>query len=186
MREKGTILVSTGHIVEAVLKRLDKMPPETSAKMVAIAESHLAAYHIAVQTGVKIALGTDICSSNPNGTISHSCNGHELVWAVRRVDMSPLGAVEAATVNAPETLGLQATKKGLIKQGWDADSIALDENPLDNIDLFAKPSNIKYVWKMGQQIKSPHESHWTPTAQEVNGWAVVDKHSCDGCHIAGM
>ncbi|KAM0550277.1 hypothetical protein ACHAPJ_008947 [Fusarium lateritium] len=186
MREKGTTLVATRHIIEAGLKRLDKMPPATATKMVAIAERHLAAYRTAVQTGVKIALGTDICSSNPNDTISHGCNGHELVWAVRRAGMSPRGAIEAATINAAETLGPQAPRKGLVQQGWDADLIALDENPLDNIDLFAKPSNIKYVWKMGQQIKSPHESHWTPPAQEINGWAGVDRHSCVGCQIAGL
>ncbi|KAH7161835.1 hypothetical protein EDB81DRAFT_630835, partial [Dactylonectria macrodidyma] len=78
MKETGAILVSTRHIVEAGLHRLDKMPPETSAKMVAVAAKHLNAYRIAVRSGVKIALGTDICSSDPNESISHGNNGHEL------------------------------------------------------------------------------------------------------------
>lgn len=186
MREKGVTLVSTRHIVEAGLSRLDKMPPETSAKMVAIAGKHLDAYRIAVRTGVKIALGTDICSSDPKETISHGNNGHELVWAVKKAGMTPLGAIEAATANSAETLGLQAPKKGIIKEGWDADMIALDENPLENIDVFAKAENIKYVWQGGRQVKSPQASHWPPPISETSGWSVVDKHECVGCQVSGL
>ncbi|KAM0202619.1 hypothetical protein ACHAQI_010790 [Fusarium lateritium] len=183
MREKGVTLVATRHIIEAGLKRLHKMPKETGAKMVAIAGQHLDAYRTAVKVAVKIALGTDICTSTPADTISHGCNGHELVWAVQRAGMTPLGAIEAATINSAETLGPQTPKKGLIKEGWDADLIALSENPLDNIELFAKPENIHHVWQGGKLVKSPRENYWPPVVSEASEWAVVD-YGCVGCRVS--
>jgi imidazolonepropionase-like amidohydrolase len=181
MKERGTTLVSTRHIVEAGLRRLDLMPRETAAKMVMVAEQHLKAYQLAVKIGVKIALGTDIASSNPKEEIAHGRNGSELVWAVKRAGMTPLAAIEAATINGAEALGLQMPKKGLITEGWDADMIALSQNPLKNIELFADAKNIKYVWKSGRLVKSPREGFWPPGLDQLSSWSVVETHDCFGC-----
>jgi len=191
MCEHGTMLVATRHAIEAGLTRLRFMRPEVAAKLVAIAEHHLHGYQTAMRYGVKIALGTDIGNSELGTIMSHGMNGHELVWAVK-VGMSPLAAIEAATANAAETLGLQAPKKGVIREGWDADLIAMDENPLENIQLFRDPRNIKYVWKGGQMVKSSGSVNWpriTSVAEEdegnIDGWSVVDRHECVVCKATG-
>lgn len=162
MAEKGVTLVATRHVVESGLKNLDKLNPPTAKKMVNIAESHLRAYQTAVSKGVKIALGTDIAGSDPKTDTAHGKNGHEVAYAVK-AGLTPLQAIEAGTINSAETLGALAPKKGLIQKGWDADLIALEENPLDNIHLFDSPENIRYVWKGGLLVKSPQGQLLWPT-----------------------
>lgn len=75
--------------------------------------------------------------------------------------MTPLQAIEAATATGPETLGIgfQAPLSGQIKAGYDADFIALEHNPLEDMKLLSKPENIKYVWKGGKLVKSPCYAH---------------------------
>ncbi|UPK95587.1 hypothetical protein LCI18_006522 [Fusarium solani-melongenae] len=162
MAEKGVTLVATRHVIEAGLKNLDKLNPPTAKKMVNIAESHLRAYQTAVRKGVKIALGTDIAASDPTSDTAHGKNGDEVAYAVK-AGLSPLQAIEAGTINSAETLGALAPKKGLIKKGWDADLIAVEENPLDDVHLFSSPANIKYVWKGGLLVKSPQGQLLWPT-----------------------
>ncbi|KAL2209894.1 hypothetical protein CC79DRAFT_1340576 [Sarocladium strictum] len=153
MASKGTALVPTRTVAEANLSDLDSLTPETREKMLKVAKQQKLSYSTAVRHGVKIALGTDIVGVDPFSASRHGRNGHELVYAVD-AGLTPLQAIEAGTINAAETLGRQMPKKGLIKVGWDADLIALDENPLEDIRLFADPDNIKHVWKCGQHLKS--------------------------------
>ena len=61
---------------------------------------------LAVQKGVKIALGTDIF-----GTGLWGRNGEELSLMVD-CGMTPLQAIEMATANGPDTLGPQAPNAG--------------------------------------------------------------------------
>ncbi|RKL15372.1 hypothetical protein BFJ70_g15466 [Fusarium oxysporum] len=162
MVARNVSLVATRKVIEAGLKNLDSLNPPTALKMKNIAAQHAHAYALAIRKGVKIALGTDISGSNPKSGTAHGKNGAELVYAVA-AGLSPLGAIEAGTINSAETLGPQTPKKGLIKVGWDADMIALNENPLDNIHLFANPENIKYVWKGAMLVKSPQgQMLWPP------------------------
>ncbi|UPK93772.1 hypothetical protein LCI18_004707 [Fusarium solani-melongenae] len=161
MVKHGVTFVSTRHVVEANMKQLDTMNPETRDKMIKLEASHRRAYELAVQKGVKIAIGTDLAGSSPRSLTRHGQNGHELVWAVQ-AGLTPLQAIEAATINSAETLGPKTPKKGLIRVGYDADLIALDESPLDNIRLFANADNIKYVWQGGEMLKSPGKPVFYP------------------------
>ena len=56
--------------------------------------------------------------------------------------MTPLEAIEAATANGPDTLGPQAPKSGLLREGYDADVIAFDVNPLDDITVWGDPDRV--------------------------------------------
>ena len=69
--------------------------------------------------------------------------------------MTPLQAIQAATVNGPLTLGPQAPKSGQLKAGFDADILAVSENPLPDIEVLMKPENITHVWKSGKLVKGP-------------------------------
>ncbi|KIL88460.1 hypothetical protein FAVG1_08540 [Fusarium avenaceum] len=153
MAAEGVALVPTRTVIEANLTDLDSLTPETRRKMVDIADRHKEAYATAIRHNVKIALGTDIVGVDPQSASRHGRNGHEVVFAVE-AGLTPLQAIEAGTINGAETLGKQMPKKGLIKVGWDADLIALDENPLEDIRLFADPDNIMNVWKGGLHVKS--------------------------------
>jgi len=71
--------------------------------------------------------------------------------------MTALQAIEAGTANAPEVLGkYRAPKSGQLKEGFDADFIALSANPLEDIKLLAEASsNVTHVWKAGVLVKEP-------------------------------
>ena len=159
MRERGVMLIATRTFFEAGLKAPELWTRESYAKLVATADAHQEAYTMAIAAGVKIALGTDLGMSGVdpspvNRAFGHGKNGQELRYAVD-AGMTPLQAIEAATANAPATLGLQAPLSGQLKAGYDADLIALSQSPLENIDLFADHENITHVWQGGKLLKSP-------------------------------
>ena len=153
MKEKGTYYVATQHIVRTILSDyIDTLPPKIQAKVRTVAAHGQKAYKLAVQHGVKIALGTDILSSDRMSALSHGNNAHELIWAVE-AGMTPLQAIEAATANGPETLGRMAPKSGQLREGFDADFIAVRENPLEDVGVLAVTKNIEGVWKGGSRFK---------------------------------
>lgn len=154
MKEKGAILVPTRHIVESLAASADKLPPQSREKLRRVTELSRSSLKLAVKLGVKIALGTDTLSSDKKHVLAHGKNAMELHWAVA-AGMSTLQAIEMATATPPETLGGQAPKSGQLKAGYDADIIAVSENPLDDIEVLVRQSNITHVWKGGKLYKSP-------------------------------
>lgn len=146
MKEKGAILIATRTVIQSGLDNKDEWPPLQYDKMLKIAGPHKKAYALAVKTGVKIALGTDYLPGN---------NGKELAYAVE-AGMTPLEAIEACTATGPETLGVHlAPRSGQLKEGYDADLIAVSANPLEDVSILAKVENITHVWKGGKLFKSP-------------------------------
>lgn len=98
MKEKNAILVATRQIVEDIIDTLKgKIPEEYYRKAMDINTAHKKAYALAVQSGVRCALGSDTDSGR---------GSRELVFAVE-AGMTPLQAIEASTATAPETLGEQ-------------------------------------------------------------------------------
>ena len=156
MVEKGAILVATRLIIANGLALGEKyMAPYAWEKLKVLAESHWKAMQIAVRKGVKIAIGTDTTGTTPgSGLLRFDRIGKELYYHVE-AGMSELQAIEAATANGPSTLGPQAPKAGVLKKGYDADFIALDKNPLDDIGVLTGPDHVTHVWKGGRCYKSP-------------------------------
>lgn len=161
MKEKDVMLVATITPLESILNNKDKYPPAMYEKTVRIAKMHKAAYKNAVKAGVRCALGSDLFGGI--GTVlSPGLNGYEVALAVEAGGMTPLEAIAAATAHGPGTVGPQAPKSGQIKEGYDADLLGLDKNPLEDIGLFRSPKNIKFVWKGGKLVKAPALDPWAP------------------------
>ena len=76
-------------------------------------------------SGVPIAFGTDA------GVIPHGRNAREFTWMVR-LGMTPLAALQAATVNAARLLGL-GDRLGVVAAGRQADLIAVQGDPLADV-----------------------------------------------------
>lgn len=123
------------------------MPAYAKKKIEMAAAAHSDAISLAVEKGVKIALGTDIWSTGVWGR-----NAEELALLVK-CGMTPLQAIEAATSNGPATLGPQAPNSGQLKEGMDADLICVSGDPTSDISLLADADNVTHVFKGGIRYK---------------------------------
>jgi imidazolonepropionase-like amidohydrolase len=149
MVESGAILVPTRFIVDLLVREgAEQGIPEYAKKKIEMtAESHADGIALAIEKGVKIALGTDIWATGIWGR-----NAEELPLLVA-CGMTPMQAIEAATANGPATLGPQAPNAGLLKQGMDADVICVSGDPSSDVSVLADPSNVTHVFKGGVRYK---------------------------------
>jgi len=93
----------------------------------------------AYATGVRrIAFASDV------GNFPHGENARDLVEYVQR-GIPPRFAIQAATVNAAELLGLSASH-GTIEVGKQADMIALEGSPLEDIEAVLR---VRFVMRAG-------------------------------------
>jgi imidazolonepropionase-like amidohydrolase len=152
MRESGTILVPTRTIVEGMLANKAAVPDYALAKCEAIADMHEQAVTRAYEHGVTIAMGTDIGMTGPDLPNSWGQNGSEPGHLVK-LGLSALEAIEAATASGPLTLGPQAPRSGRLAEGYDADVITLDADPLADISVLADPDHVTAVWTGGRLVK---------------------------------
>jgi len=138
MKKRGTYLVPTLYLEDWILE-YGNLPPFYHQKMldtIAVAKGNI---KHAMQSGVKIALGTDAA------VYPHGLNAHELDVYVNQLGMAPLAALQSATINAADLMGLIA-KTGTLDPGKWADIIAVDKNPLDDVRVL---QNVKFVMKAG-------------------------------------
>jgi imidazolonepropionase-like amidohydrolase len=154
MLETGAVLVPTRFVVECLLAMKEALPDYVDRKVRALAERHQESLELAIRSGVPVVLGTDAFTSGADSAAPWGRNGEELTHLVA-AGMSPLGAIAAATADAPLTLGPQAPRSGLLAEGYDADLIALTADPLLDITVLADRANVSHVWKGGVQVKGP-------------------------------
>ncbi|KID96841.1 amidohydrolase, partial [Metarhizium majus ARSEF 297] len=154
MVKQDAIFVPTQHIVRVLAADyMDQLPEPNKRKLLGLIDKSKESYKLAIRKGVKIALGTDMASSDRKSRLSHGHNANELVYAVE-LGMTPLQAIESATANGPLTLGGLAPLSGQLKEGYDADVIAVKMNPLDDISVLTNPENVTHVWRGGRLFKS--------------------------------
>jgi imidazolonepropionase-like amidohydrolase len=92
--------------------------------------------------GVRIAFGTDA------GVSHHGRNADEFALMVQH-GMSPAEAIQAATVNAADLLGL-ANEVGTLEPGKSADLIAVSGDPLTDVGVLR---NVNFVMARGRVHK---------------------------------
>ena len=63
--------------------------------------------------------------------------------------MTPEQALKTATVNAAEALGME-TRLGALKPGYDADLVAVEGDPLADIDVVIH--RVRWVMKGGEVV----------------------------------
>jgi imidazolonepropionase-like amidohydrolase len=91
--------------------------------------------------GVKMVYGTD-AGVHPNGD-----NGKQFVWMVR-YGMTPVQAIQAATINSAEALGRQDV--GVLEAGRFADLVAVPGDPTADVALL---ESVPFVMKGGDVVK---------------------------------
>jgi imidazolonepropionase-like amidohydrolase len=139
-KQKGAYLVPTMIAPMAALAQARKgdRPPASLKKAeeaAAVARnSHVRAY----KAGVKVAFGTD------SGVPPHGINGQEFKLMVD-AGMTPMAAIQAATVNAADLLG-RSDSLGTIEPGKDADIVAVSGSPLEDV---TRLEQVDFVMRRG-------------------------------------
>ncbi len=147
MKEHGTYLVPTLYLGDWFFQNMDRthMPPPLMAKareVIPMARKNIA--H-AFAGGVKVAFGTDAA------VYPHGLNAHEFAVMVK-LGLTPLQAIQAATVNAADLLGWSG-KVGSLEPGAWADIVAVDGDPLQDVTTLEK---VKFVMKGGEVVKNDY------------------------------
>jgi imidazolonepropionase-like amidohydrolase len=142
MKKNGTYLVPTLYLEDWMLEK-GSLPPFYHQKMVDVSAVAKRNIKRAMQAGVKIALGTDAA------VYPHGLNAHELDVYVNQLGMVPLTALQTATINAADLMGLTA-KTGTLEPGKWADMIAVEKNPIDDVRVL---QDVKFVMKGGVVYK---------------------------------
>ena len=156
MKAKGTYLVPTlwlggDYLVENAEKH--HTPPAIVAKIKATQAFGQKSRARAFAAGVRIAFGTDA------GVFPHGRNAGEFSELVK-MGMTPLQAVQSATVNAADLLGW-TDKLGSLDTGKWADLIAVDGDPLKDVTVL---ENVRFVMKGGAVYKNDYLSPKAPEA----------------------
>jgi imidazolonepropionase-like amidohydrolase len=142
MKKNGTYLVPTLYLEDWMIEK-GNLPPIYQQKMkdtIVVAKKNI---KHAIESGVKIALGTDAA------VYPHGLNAHELDVYVNQMGMTPLGAVQSATINAADLMGWSG-KTGSIEPGHWADIIAVERNPLEDVRVL---QHVSFVMKSGNVYK---------------------------------
>jgi imidazolonepropionase-like amidohydrolase len=144
MKEHGTYLVSDVYDDEYILAEYSKLgyPDKIINKEKLVGRLQRENFQKAVEAGVKIAFGTDA------GVYPHGWNGKQFKW-MTRFGLSPMGAIQAATINAADLIGIKE-KAGSITKGKRADIIAVKINPLEEVTSL---ENVNFVMKGGVVYK---------------------------------
>src|SRR4051812_21851011 len=145
MKERGTYLVPTLYLGDWFLENAQRLnvPPfiMDKAKMVMpVARQNIAR---AFKAGVKVAFGTDAA------VYPHGLNAHEFAVMVK-LGLTPLQAIQAATVNAADLLGW-SDRIGAIEPGHFADIIAVSGDPLTDVTELER---VRFVMKGGTVVKN--------------------------------
>lgn len=147
MVEKGTYLIPTRSAIVCLASSdiHKQMPPEVQKKIVKCYDKAKESHQIALDKGVKIAIGTD--AATPGNF--HGNTGLEIKFMVDDIGMTPVQAMQAATIEGARAIWLD-DKIGSIEKGKLADIVISDKNPLEDISAVVDPLNFSHVIKDGK------------------------------------
>lgn len=131
-------LMAGDYVARVAASPQNFLTPAQTAKALEAGPKMLDMARRAHQGGVKIAFGTD------NGVAKHGDNAYEFVL-LTRAGLTPLEAIQTATVNAADHLQLNGTA-GRLTPGHAADLVAVEGDPLRDITVLQK---VGFVMKDG-------------------------------------
>ena len=146
-KEHGTFVVPTLYTLDYIIDEgaENGVPEYSIVKAREIADQQRERLAAAFHAGVKFAYGTDAA------VFPHGRNARDFAIMVDEMDISPMAAIQTATINGAELLGWEEDL-GSIEDGKLADIIAVAGNPLEDITLL---EDVRFVMKGGEVVKSP-------------------------------
>jgi imidazolonepropionase-like amidohydrolase len=147
LKKNGTYLVPTLFLGEYMEKNMEHsdVPEYSKQKMRNVIAEMRKNTGKAFAAGVKVAFGTDAA------VYPHGLNAGEFHVYVK-LGMTPLAAIQTATINAANLLGWTKTI-GTIEEGKWADLIAVDGDPTKDVTIL---EHVKFVMKGGEVFKNEY------------------------------
>jgi imidazolonepropionase-like amidohydrolase len=147
LKKNGTYLVPTLYLVDWQQEHAAQanLPEYAKRKMEMVSATGKQNAKKAFEAGVKIGLGTDAA------VYPHGLNAHELEVYVK-LGMTPLQAIQTATINDADLLGW-SDKIGTLEAGKWADIIAVDGDPLRDVTVL---QHVRFVMKGGEVVKDEY------------------------------
>ena len=147
MKKNGTYLVPTLYLGDWFLENAERnhVPDYLLAKAKAVMPAARQNIAHAFASGVKVAFGTDAA------VYPHGLNAHEFAVMVK-LGLTPLQAIQAATVNAADLLGWSG-KVGSLDPGAWADIVAVEGDPLKDVTTLER---VKFVMKGGEVVRNEY------------------------------
>jgi imidazolonepropionase-like amidohydrolase len=147
MKKNGTYLVPTLFLTEYMQQHLKDsgVPDFSKGKMREVAAIAPINVKKAFAAGVKVAFGTDAA------VYPHGLNAGEFHVYVK-LGMTPLAAIQTATINASDLLGPKF-QVGTLDPGKWADIIAVDGDPTRDVTIL---EHVKFVMKGGVVYKNEY------------------------------
>lgn len=145
MLDAGTYLVPTLVAPQGILDAVDRgveVPAYAVEKTKQVIEVHKASIKMAVDAGVKIAMGTDA------GVVPHGTNLKELAL-MKGLGMSDAAVLEASTRVASELMGIE-DDLGTLAVGQRADAVILEG---ESLDVSALESRLVQVYQDGLAVR---------------------------------
>jgi imidazolonepropionase-like amidohydrolase len=145
MKQHGTYLVADVYNDDYIISEFEKLgfPALIIEKEKSVGRRQRENFRKAVAAGVKVAFGTDA------GIFPHGWNAKQFRYMVEW-GMTPMQAIQAATVNAADLLGSTA-KVGSIESGKLADIVAVSADPLADVSALER---VGFVMKGGVVVKN--------------------------------
>jgi imidazolonepropionase-like amidohydrolase len=147
MKKNGTYLVPTLYLGDWMIDNagLTHLPDFLLVKAKEVIPAARKNIAHAFASGVKVAFGTDAA------VYPHGLNAHEFAVMVK-LGLTPLQAIQAATINASDLLGWSG-KVGSLDPGAWADIVAVDGDPLEDVTTLER---VKFVMKGGEVVRNEY------------------------------
>jgi imidazolonepropionase-like amidohydrolase len=145
MKEHGTWLVADIYNDDYILAEFEKLgfPEHTIEKEKTVGRTQRESFRRAVESGVKIAYGTD-AAIFPHGKNARQFR-HMVKWG-----LTPMEAIQSATTSAAELLGWK-DRLGSITEGKLADIVAVSGDPLSDVAVL---EDVGFVMKGGEVVRN--------------------------------
>ncbi|KAK3703382.1 hypothetical protein LTR37_014488 [Vermiconidia calcicola] len=160
MAEKGAFLTPTLITYQTMASKEfgSFLPPSIAEKNLQVLEAGFKSIQIADAAGVTMCYGTDLL-----GPLQVKQTGE---FALRKkAGLSALKVLQSATVNAARMLR-QEDRLGRLKEGFVADLLILNANPLEDIEVLDRPEkHLLAVMKEGRVLESAFSKLPSETAQ---------------------
>ncbi len=163
MKQRGTYLVPTSYLYDWYREN-GHLPTLYAQKMHDVTSVARANHKRAIAAGVKVALGTDAA------VYPHGLNAHELEVYVRDYGMTPLAAVQSATLNGADLMGW-SDRAGALDPGKWADVIAIKGDPLQDVRTL---QHVAFVMKGGVVYKDEAQPQIVDTLKVATNASHAD------------